>query len=403
MDTVPAVVCVDGMGTNALATVRSLGRRDIPVHVVALAGDRQVVSASRYCHACIEIPDAAALPRALLRLSEDLRPRRPVLYIDNDAMIRLLAPHAATLAQRFEVVEPLACAHQLTDKGFQLRAAQDAGICVPRTWFPASWAELEDIGRQTRKRLIAKPLPGRATDFKVLICTSAARLAEELSGRGAPAESVLVQEYVEGDDARIYVGLCYRAGDGRAFVLSAQKLRQTQPGAGVMAVGRAVDSPEVRDMTRRLAERLGVRGVLSTEFKLDPTDGRFYFIEWNPRPAYFHSLGWKAGFDLAWLAYCDRVDPRRLPPEGAAAPAPAGHYWINLRADLQHLSVVPRLALRPATWIPYVREKQWAVFAEDDPKPWLLAMGQLFAALPKALTRALAARLSGKGEVRVAH
>ena len=393
MQAVPAVVCVDGTGTNALATVRSLGRRSVPVHVVAVKGARQIASASRYCTGCIEVADPTALCPTLLRLAETLG-ARAVLYVDNDAMIRLLAPHWAALVQRYEVVEPLAEAERLTDKAFQLRVAQEVGIPVPRTWLPASWAELEEIGRHTRKRLIAKPslgrlAPGQNAPFKALIAASAEALAAQLRERGTAPADVLVQEYVEGDDAQIHVGLCYRAGDGRSFLLSGRKLRQTQPGAGVMAVGQVIDVPQVRAMTQRLADALDYRGVLCTEFKLDAADGRFYFIEWNPRPAYFQSLGWKAGCDLAYLAYCDRVDPERLPE--APFRHAAGHYWINVRGDLQHLSIVPRLALRPATWAPYLSRKEWAVLALDDPKPWLLAMLQFGTALPKVMVRRLAA------------
>lgn len=392
MQAAPAVVCVEGTGTNALATVRSLGRRHIAVHVVALKHTRQIASASRYCSSFIEVPNASGLCAALLRLAGKLA-ARPLLYVDNDAMIRLLAPHAAALGRHYEVVEPLAGAERLTDKGFQLRTAQDAGIAVPRTWFPANWAELEQIGRHTGKRLIAKPSPGRPAparelQFKALICNSAEALAARLRQHAAAPADVLVQEYVEGDDACIYVGLCYRARDGRCFVLSAKKLRQTQPGAGVMAVGQVIDAAEVREMTRRLADALDYRGVLCTEFKLDAADGRFYFIEWNPRPAYFQSLGWKAGFDLAYLAYCDRVDAERLPQ--APLPQGSGHYWINVRGDLQHLSMVPRLALRPATWAPYLSHKEWAVFAFDDPRPWLRAMLQFGSALPRGVARRLA-------------
>jgi predicted ATP-grasp superfamily ATP-dependent carboligase len=389
MQRASAVVCVHGMGINGLATVRSLGRRGIPVHVVAVKDGAQLASASRYCTGHTEIAEPSALPVALTGLGKTFS-ERPVLYVDNDAMIQLLAPHAAALKRHFRVVEPIGDAARLTDKAFQLRAAHEAGIPVPRTWFPASWAELDEIGRSSTRRLIAKPSPrrlaaGSNAPFKVLLCENAGALAEALRAHQAAPEDVLVQEYIEGDDSRIHAGLCYRANARRAFVLSVRKLRQTQPGAGVMAVGQVTDVPEVRDMTARLAETLGVRGVLCTEFKLDPTDGNFYFIEWNPRPAYFQSLGWKAGFDLAWLAYCDHVDPAQLP--GDLAPSPSRHYWINFRGDLGHLFRVPWLALRPGTWAPYLRDKEWAVFAADDLAPWVRSLTQLGAALPRPIFR----------------
>ena len=42
----PAALCAGDAGINALATVRALGRRGVPVDVVALESSRQVASAS---------------------------------------------------------------------------------------------------------------------------------------------------------------------------------------------------------------------------------------------------------------------------------------------------------------------------------------------------------------------
>jgi D-aspartate ligase len=139
-------------------------------------------------------------------------------------------------------------------------------------------------------------------------------------------------------------------------------------------------------MTRRLARAAGMQGVLCSEFKLDPRDGKYYFIEWNPRPANFQSLGWKAGFDLAWLAWCDHVDPARL--ETPPAIEATGHYWVNLHFDLMHLAQAPRLAASLRTWAPYLLRTEWSVFAADDLRPWMAA------------TRELGAWLRGNSSVR---
>lgn len=364
----PAVVCVGESGINGLATVRALGRRGVPVHVVALRSSEQLASASRYCRSFTPAADLSTLHETLLQLEPSA-----VLYVDNDPMLKALAPHAAALAGRFALVDEIADAARLTDKDFQLRIARQAGIAVPRTWSPGSWEELSLL--KTGRRLIAKPAARRLA-FRALIAASAAELAAMLRAHGAAPQDVLVQEYIEGDDAQIYAGLCYRARSReRCFVLSARKLRQTQPGAGVMAAGQAVDAPQVREMTRRLAKAAGAHGVLSSEFKLDARDGRWYFIEWNPRPAYFQSIGWKAGFDLAWLAWCDHAAPARL--AGMETSFSGAHYWINLHGDLMHLSKAPRIALDVKTWRPYLGPKEWAVFAADDPAPWRKAMRQL--------------------------
>lgn len=361
----PAVVCAGDAGINALATVRALGRRGVPVHVVALDSSAQIASASRYCRGFSAARELGTLHEALRAL-----PRGALLYVDNDPMLKALAPHAGELEAHFSVVDPLAQAAQLTDKAFQLQVARQAGIAAPRSWLPRTWDEIASL--KTAKRLIAKPLAGRA-DFKALVEADARSLAAALRGRVASPADVVVQEFIEGDDSQIHVALCYRARSrDQCYVLSARKLRQTAPGAGVMAVGQVLDAPQVREMTRRLATAAGARGAFCTEFKRDARDGRYYFIEWNPRPAYFQSIGWRAGFDLAWLAYCDHAKPEALPGEQGFF---GDHYWINLHADLLNLSKAPRRDL--AAWLPYVSAREWAVFALDDLAPWRKAMRQL--------------------------
>jgi hypothetical protein len=105
------VVCVGDAGINGLATVRSLGRRGVPVHVVALKTSAQIASASRYCRSFTPAKDLGSLHDTLRGLEPGA-----VLYVDNDPMLKALAPHAAALARRFALVEEIADAARLTDK-----------------------------------------------------------------------------------------------------------------------------------------------------------------------------------------------------------------------------------------------------------------------------------------------
>jgi predicted ATP-grasp superfamily ATP-dependent carboligase len=387
---------VGDSGINGLATVRSLGRRGVPVHVVALQASRQIASLSRYCVKQTRIPELGALYDALRELKLDPA-RRALLFLDNDKMMKALAPHAAELQQRFRVVEPLANAAQFMDKAFQLRAAAEVGIAVPRTWLPSSWEDIAAIGGETGERLLAKPSPARfpigaPLPFKAIVAARSAELERRLRSLVDSPADVLVQEYIEGGDACHYGTLCYRARSRNScFVLSVRKVRQTTLEAGIMAVGRVVDAPEVRDMTARLVERLDYHGVIHVEFKRSPSDGKFYFIEWNARPPYFHSMGWKAGFDAAYFAYCDHFSPRTL--DALRVRHDSRHYWINLHEDLVRLVKAPRLALQPGTWRPYLLRKEWAVFALDDPRPWLKSMQQLGAWLWQGSVRAVRKRI----------
>jgi D-aspartate ligase len=402
---IEAVVCVDGLGINGLATVRSLGRRGIPVHVVCLDGAPHLASESRYCRKATKLSDLQALPEVLDAIGRDAR-SPPVLYVDNDRMMTLLQPYAHSLKSLFRIVEPIHDARRLTDKEFQMDMASQAGISVPRTWFPETWDDVHAIAGQTHRRILAKVSPSRLLAgpkprFKVAVARTTLDLERQLGPLVDTPRDMLVQEYIEGDDSHVYGALAYRTRDGeRSFILPIRKIRQTSPGAGVTAVGRTVDAPELRAMTQRLLERVDYRGIIHTEFKRDAETGEFFFIEWNARPGYFHSLGWQAGFDAPYLAYCDHVRPSEL----AAVRAfrfNTSHHWIYVHGDFAHLAKAPNLIFNAGTWAPYLSRPEWAVFADDDVKPWFKAIGgsigtvggRLWRKYPREMLKSLGSRL----------
>ena len=365
-----AVVCVGASGLNALAILRALGRRGVPVQAVALRGSAQIASFSRYCRRLTKADTPDALYWALRRIGEGLA-ARPALFVDNDAMLRALSPHAHALERWFELVDPIERAIELTDKQFQLRVAREAGLPVPASWYPREAAEVIALDRQTTRRLIAKPVTPSAA-FKVLIAEDALDLLNQLGAHGADASSIIVQEFIEGGDGALYSAYAYRPASGGApVVFTSRKLRQNPPGAGVMTVGEPCDAPEVREMTLALVRALDYRGMLSVEFKRDADSGRYYFVEWNPRFDACHSLSWQAGFDGAYIAYRDRAHG-----EAPAAVEPrygSGHAWINFDCELHNFAKQPSRLLRPSTWKPYLRRHEWAVFAADDPAPFFAA------------------------------
>lgn len=374
-----AVVCIGEPGINALATIRALGRRGVRVHAVALQGAVEFASASRYCASIARVRGLDGLYDALLAVKVKGLDRPP-LFVDNDRMMRALQPRERELRRRFRIVGPVGDAERLMDKAFQISAAAKAGIAVPRTWFPQDWVEVAAI--ESQRRLIAKPVaarfaPGTPPPFKVLVAPDPGALAAELRRVVADPRDVLVQEYIEGDDSHVYGALAYRAtNSGALLALSIRKHRQTVPGAGIMAVGQVIDAPELRELTARLMQNIDYRGPIHTEFKRCPVDGKYYFIEWNNRPGYFHSLGWRAGFDAAWFAYCDFLDPQRMASMDLRHDA--RHYWISFQGDLGHLLRRPLLLLRPSTWAPYFSAPEWAVYASDDLGPWLRASKHLW-------------------------
>lgn len=177
-----------------------------------------------------------------------------------------------------------------------------------------------------------------------------------------------------------------------------------------MAVGQPTRNLEVLELSHRIARQAGYDGIMSTEFKYSAKDKRYYFIEFNPRPGRFHSIGWRAGFDLTWLAYsrswqcCDSVSSNK---DNVSSKDYFENVPLSLhRKDINMLKVTSigpseMMAItdqvRPHNWIlvdadlasliqsrfrvgfkqlsrPYFGDKEWAVFAADDIRPFFRAV-----------------------------
>ncbi len=138
-----------------------------------------------------------------------------------------------------------------------------------------------------------------------------------------------------------------------------------------MAVGRAIDCEPVRSFSRKLVAALDCSGIVCTEFKYSERDGKYYFIELSPRTAQFHTIGRKSGFDLPYIAYIDHARHSAL--NDIRPIHDKRHYWIYVRADVNSMLRSEKRGSLLSYIRPYFHQKEWAVFAVDDMKPWMRA------------------------------
>lgn len=373
----PAVVAVHGLGVNGLGIVRSLGRRQIPVYVFCIKGHQNLASLSRYCTDTIEVDvfDGETMSRSLCQLASELK-EKPVLFFDNDKMMIELSAYSDTLETHYHMTCPLGTAIAVTDKIFQMNSAIEAGLDVPKTWYPKTWDELEHIDLTKGHRVIAKPSPAfyppEKLPFKIIVGQDVFELRRLLEEKVSMPDGIIVQDYIEGGDDDVYVAICYRSEKNNFnSALSARKLRQSPAGAGVMAIGQAVDSEIVRDMSMKLISHINYSGIVSTEFKYSPEDNRYYFIEFNPRPGQFHSIGRKSGYELPYIAYLDHTNPEIL--KGFRQDNHKNHKWIYTRIYINTLVNSERHEKLLDFFRLFSGKKEWAVFSVDDIRPWIRA------------------------------
>lgn len=372
------------MNQIALAITRSLGRRGVPVY--RFHPDRSLYDLeSRYC---THVPcpnlydDEDGLSASLGSFAAGLD-ARPVLFAASDGAADFISRNSDALEPLFAVSSPPSeCVGAIQDKRRLYERAQQVGVAVPKTYFPADAGELASAARSIRYPAVLKPLTShhwkgeavvRAIGHVKAIEVADPEALTEAYERVAPlAPSLMVQEIIPGEDARLLTFLGCLGRDGRALAgCVRKKLRQSPPGFGYCCLTETVPDREVLDASLRLLSALGYRGIGCVEFKRDPRDGILKLIEINARAVRTTGAAVGAGVDLPYIAYQDAVG-RPAPP---CFKYKKGMRWIHLKDEmLAARELIHKGELTLWQWSGIFRgHLVFAEWARDDPRPFFLA------------------------------
>jgi len=304
------VLLAQGAWGGTLEAIRSLGSRGVAVYVFVLDRDPKPYAASRYCREARRLDgrDAPSVTQELIGWCKTQKfSQRPLLIPMTDVLATLVAEQRQDLDEHFIVgaARPEIILN-LLQKEHANSLASSCGLDVPESIVVKTQTDLETTGATMKYPVIAKPVwwreKGKAT-FKLATFETPESLIAKLPPVLDGSTSVLVQEYISGTDEDIEAFMFYRDRRGIVWGCTSRKLRQTPPGAGIMATGVAVDIPELRGLCTEFLNRIDYQGLGGIEFKQSAT--RRVYIETNVRPEAIHSLSRKAGLDLMWIAYCD--------------------------------------------------------------------------------------------------
>lgn len=369
-DKPPAVVL--GLCTHGLAIVRSLARAGVPV-VVLETNWTQASTRTRYgVKVSVDALHGPALHDALERIAA-ASPRRPVLFVTNDRMVRDLNARQDHWRERFLLPFPDASLlSRLIEKDTLAPLAQAQGLRLPRSWAVTG---AEARGEAPSPVLDAMPFPCIAkpatpmSAIKVLRPESRAALAA--AARPHPEiDRFIVQEWIPGDDESVYFTAYYfdRAGAVR-WPFAGQKIRQVPRTLGNSSAARGVHRPDLVEEGLKLFRGLGYRGIVSVEFKLAP-DGTPYFIEATVgRSDFWLKTLIVNGIDLPALVYGDLTGlPMDVPSRQRNRAA-----WVDGDRDLPVFveSVFDARYPRSRLLRHIVEPKRFALFDWRDPAPYL--------------------------------
>lgn len=324
LDTERKLIILGGQ-TNALSTIRSLGRKGVSVH--AIAATKSVSGYSRYAARPSYFFPSAELESRWKDLLIDNRDRSlegALVLALNDSAIHFISEHAPLLRQFYllEQNDP-EIRERLLDKKETLRIAAEAGLNVPKSWRIDSETDVLELASKMAFPILVKPIYSHlfhsVFGVKLFLIHSIDEAIEVIEKSRRHSLDVMFCEWIPGPDSNICSYYAYYDRSGRRITEFTKFVIRRFPqyfGGGVYH-GTSWQT-DVVDAGRRFFDHLGMKGICNIEFKRDPRNGALAVIESNPRLTAAQELLLRSGLDLAELAYRDATGQNMLITDGAA-------------------------------------------------------------------------------------
>lgn len=391
------VLVLDAAQRSALAVIRSLGRRGIPV-IAADSVEPTLGGRSRHARATAVYTDPARDGRAFLDDIARLAAEHGAGMVlpATELTTYVLAEAAPDLGSAVLAVPPFEAFELLSDKYRLFRLAETLDVPVPPTRYVDRAEHAAGLAADIGYPVVIKPYRSwirtdttwHATRVRHVPDAAALRAAIE-QDPALTQHPFLLQGYVHGTGQGVFAAY----DEGREVAWFAhRRLREKPPAGGVSVLCESMPVPaNLREVGSRLLDEAGWHGIAMVEFKVG-TDGTPWLMEINPRLWGSLQLAVDAGVDFPWLLHQIMLGAR---------PEPVTTYRTGQRlrwllGDLDRLYLVLRDGTRP--WHERVREAgaflrpdfrnvRHDVARRDDPGPFRGELGDYLRALLPAARR----------------
>jgi D-aspartate ligase len=332
----PFGAVVLGSDFKALGVVRSLGRQGIPSVLIdnlprSAWFSRYVVKRFRWRGPM----NGANFLNFLLTTGKEHHLERWVLFPTQDEVVEFVSRNTHHLMSIYRLVtqewDIVKWGH---DKRLTYRMAEEIGILYPKTWYPASEADLGITG--IAFPAIIKPAISIRLQHGMGLKALPANNYEELLAQYRLAaniicpQEIMVQEIIPGDGRTQYSVGTYCKG-GRAIIgMTARRTRQYPIDYGLSSsFVEAVEVPGLLDLAEKLLHYTRISGMVEIEFKQDPRDKQYKLLDINVRPWGWHTLCIACGLDFPYIQYSDALGqaPATFVPH-------YGYHWVRFLTDI---------------------------------------------------------------------
>lgn len=372
------IAIVLGQFDTGLYTVRALARNGVIVYALDYRND-QPGYYSKYGK-IIRTSNPSVYPKKLTdqinRLATDAE--KCVVFASSDEFLEFLLLHKNEFISNVCSILPEdQVLNMILNKSMQFDLVRTFGIQIPD--YISSLSKEFNIKSIDRYPVVIKPVFIQSWKKKFknkgFQADNYSDLERQIGDIDLAAYPVLIQKIIPGGIENNYECSFYYSNSG-GFIQSftVQKLRQWPLRYGSATLTRTVKNSDVEDASKLLLENLGWKGFANVEFKLDPDDGVYKFIEINARVWQQISHAEALGVNYPLMMFNDCTGGAQL---GFSQNYKINSFWLDASSDF--LSVIRGFRNRQESLFNilkgYLRADSYGLLSMDDIKPFLNSIG----------------------------
>jgi len=372
-----SVLVTDGHFRKALAVVRSLGRRGVPVTV----GERTFLNTSffsKYCAKRLVYPSPRRFPNQFIEflLNVIKKNRYECLFpMEEETLLLTAKYHSEISTYTHLLISDLKRIEFVRDKRNLMQFAEANGIPIPKTHYLPPTQSLPPWGGGEGEGYVIKPRISSGS-FGIAYVKKKEDLIASYQRVHERYPLPMIQEWIpDGEGVYGLSALLDEASNIKAAFVH-KKLRTYPVQGGPSTLREGVEHPQIMELGLSLLKSLNWVGIGMVEFKVDPRDGIPKLMEVNPRFWGSLQLAIVSGVDFPYLL---------LKMARGESFDPVLHYTVGKRCrwlllgDLLHFFDNPnRFHLHPSFFQFFDPNTSYDILSKDDPFPLMGSVATFF-------------------------
>lgn len=313
----PALILGGDLG--GLWAARILGKKGIAVYIVT---DKQqdFALSSKYCKKKIinAMPWDYYVLIKILKRAARATSKRLVVYPGTDDLALCLSRIKEEIPDDFHfVVGQKNTIETLVNKKLFYQTLKKNSVQHPTTFFPKNIADTVELSSKISYPIFVKPsmthLFNKAFGFdkKGFVANSREELINYYRLLSSAQVDVLFQEIIPGNATNLYQLEGYYDQENRPSVLFARQAIRIWPlNFGNTTLCHSIPLSDLTQETgeiNKLLQHMKYTGIMSADFKKDPTDGKLKLLDINSRLWLHFWLPTECGADILYASYQDAL------------------------------------------------------------------------------------------------